>query len=103
MTNFERKKKNGALDVFGGHHTRKLAGIFGDIGSYPGECSLSAAVRPRRSARCQQPIEASPIVDSTCHLLGDLTAAALIPEQLRRRRLPPRRTQPELTRALAPG
>ena len=36
MTNFERKKKNGALDVFGGHHTRKLAGIFGDIGSYTG-------------------------------------------------------------------
>jgi hypothetical protein len=31
--NFDRKKKNGALDVFGGHHTRKLAGIFGDIGS----------------------------------------------------------------------
>src|ERR1017187_10552438 len=33
MTNFERKKKNGALDALRGHRTRILAGIFGDIGS----------------------------------------------------------------------
>jgi hypothetical protein len=36
MTNFERKKKNGALDALRGHRTRILAGIFGDIGSYFG-------------------------------------------------------------------
>jgi hypothetical protein len=32
MTNFERKKKNGALDALRGHRTRILAGIFADIG-----------------------------------------------------------------------
>jgi hypothetical protein len=33
MTNFERKKKNGALDALRGHHTGRLAGILADIGS----------------------------------------------------------------------
>jgi hypothetical protein len=32
MTNFERKKKNGALDALRGHRTRTLAGILVNIG-----------------------------------------------------------------------
>src|ERR1700694_5377761 len=35
-TNFQRKKKNGALPALRGHRTRTLAGILGDIGSYVG-------------------------------------------------------------------
>jgi hypothetical protein len=41
MTNFERKKKNGALDALRGHRTRILAGIFADIGSYCGPLMAS--------------------------------------------------------------
>jgi hypothetical protein len=33
MTNFERKKKNGALDALRGDRARILAGIFAVIGS----------------------------------------------------------------------
>jgi hypothetical protein len=33
-TNFERKKNDGPLDALGGHHTRKLAGLEGIIGSF---------------------------------------------------------------------
>jgi hypothetical protein len=45
MTNFERKKKNGALDALRGHRTRILAGIFADIGS-----SLAVGQLPSRLA-----------------------------------------------------
>jgi hypothetical protein len=59
MTNFERKKKNGALDALRGHRTGRLAGILADIGNYPGGCSLSARRRVgARSERCRQRTEA---------------------------------------------
>src|ERR1700694_4771032 len=39
-TNFERKKNDGPLDALGGHHTRKLAGLLGNIGSLYGAAVL---------------------------------------------------------------
>jgi hypothetical protein len=35
-TNSKRKKNDGPLDALGGHHTRKLAGLLGNIASYTG-------------------------------------------------------------------
>jgi hypothetical protein len=47
MTNFERKKKNGALDALRSHRTRILAGIFAVIGSYPAGRMFGVASRRR--------------------------------------------------------
>src|SRR5258706_10249779 len=51
-TNFERKKNDGPLDALGGHHTRKLAGLEGNIGSH---VNITSAWRGHQKKKQLQP------------------------------------------------
>jgi hypothetical protein len=73
MTNFERKKKNGALDALRGHRTGRLAGILADIGSdFKAESTASVGIGlPTRSFA----FAASRVCH--CILSGESSAAVL--------------------------
>src|SRR6266849_1894197 len=92
---FRTKKNDGPLYPLRGHHTRTLAGIFGDIGSYSSCLGTRRSYRPRGISRA---IETGSAGASECafirpeHSMAHYRSERLVrnhgPDQsLRRRRL----------------